>query len=103
MTKNFKIAHKPGQNTPEAREQARGAEAQKQTIFLVTPTPLARGTKYRVTPTGDGDWRVKPDGASRADSIHDGKSDAIDRARDPATTKLTRASHRSRARRKTSN
>jgi hypothetical protein len=42
-------------------------------------------TKYRVTPTGDGDWKVKRDGASRADSIHQNKSDALDRARDLAT------------------
>lgn len=39
-------------------------------------------TKYRVTPTGDGNWRVKRDGAIRADSIHPNKIDAVDRGRE---------------------
>ena len=40
--------------------------------------------KYRVTPTDDGNWRVKSDGAQRADSIHENKSDAKERATDLA-------------------
>ena len=39
---------------------------------------------YHVTPTGNGDWKVKGQGASRADSIYENKSDAVDRARDLA-------------------
>ena len=37
--------------------------------------------KYHVTPTGNGDWRVKRTGATRADSIHSNKEDAIQRGR----------------------
>lgn len=39
---------------------------------------------YHVTPAGDGDWKVKREGASRADSVHEGKGDAVDRAKDLA-------------------
>lgn len=39
---------------------------------------------YHVTPAGDGDWKVKREGASRADSVHEGKADAVDRAKDLA-------------------
>ena len=40
--------------------------------------------KYHVTPTGNGDWRVKRTGTERADSIHENKADAIDRGRELA-------------------
>lgn len=40
--------------------------------------------KYHVTPTRDGDWRVKGTGAQRADSVHDNKSEAVDRGRELA-------------------
>ena len=39
---------------------------------------------YHVTPTGNGDWKVKGQGASRADSIFENKFDAVHRARDLA-------------------
>jgi hypothetical protein len=42
--------------------------------------------KYRITPAGDGDWKVKRDGASRADSIHPNKSDAVERGKDLANS-----------------
>ena len=38
-------------------------------------------TRYRITPTGDGNWKVKRDGATRADSIHEDKADAVARGR----------------------
>jgi len=41
-----------------------------------------------VTPAPGGDWKVKRDGAERADSVHEDKSDAVARAR-----KLGRASN----------
>jgi|FLYL01.1.fsa_nt_gi hypothetical protein len=40
--------------------------------------------KYHVTPTGKGDWKVKREGTSRADSVHSNKSDAVDRAKELA-------------------
>ena len=40
--------------------------------------------KYHIIPTEDGDWRVKRTGAERADSIHETKDKAVDRARDLA-------------------
>jgi hypothetical protein len=40
--------------------------------------------RYRVTPDGDNGWKVKRDGAQRADSIHDNKDDAIERAKELA-------------------
>ncbi len=36
---------------------------------------------YHVTPSGDGDWRVKREGSSRADSVHEDKADAVERAK----------------------
>ncbi len=33
--------------------------------------------KYRITPTGDGDWKLKRDGASRAASIQEAIQEAI--------------------------
>jgi Uncharacterized protein conserved in bacteria (DUF2188) len=38
-------------------------------------------TKHHVTPTGKGNWKVKREGTSRADSVHEQKSDAVARAR----------------------
>lgn len=37
---------------------------------------------WHVTPTGDGDWKVKRTGASRADSVHDNKAEAVERIRE---------------------
>lgn len=41
-------------------------------------------TKYRVTPTGDGEWRVKRDGAERATGVYENKTDAVARAKELA-------------------
>jgi len=41
---------------------------------------------YHVTPGGDGDWKVKREQTDRADSVHENKQDAIDRARELATS-----------------
>lgn len=41
-------------------------------------------TKYRVTPTGDGEWRVKRDGAERATGVYENKPDAVAKARELA-------------------
>jgi len=38
---------------------------------------------YRVTPEGD-QWKVKKDGADRADSLHKTKESAVERAREVA-------------------
>lgn len=40
--------------------------------------------KYHVTPAPDGDWKVKREGAGRADSIHEDKADAVARAKELA-------------------
>jgi hypothetical protein len=39
-------------------------------------------TWYHVTPAPGGDWQVKREGAERADSVHEDKSDAVARARE---------------------
>ena len=39
---------------------------------------------YHVTPTGDGEWKVKREGVSRADSVHENKVNAVDRGRELA-------------------
>lgn len=39
---------------------------------------------YHVTPAGDGDWKVKREGASRADSVHEDKGNAVDRGKELA-------------------
>ena len=44
--------------------------------------PAMGRAKYHVTPMGKGNWTVKREGASRADSVHAKKSDAVERARD---------------------
>ena len=43
---------------------------------------MAKRAVYHVTPTGDGDWKVKAVGSSRASSTHENKADAVDRATD---------------------
>ncbi|MCA8936493.1 MAG: DUF2188 domain-containing protein [Planctomycetes bacterium] len=40
-----------------------------------------------VSPTPQKQWRVKSTGSARADSVHDKKSDAVDRARDLSRNK----------------
>jgi hypothetical protein len=39
-------------------------------------------TRYHVTSARRGDWKVKREGAQRADSVHEDKSDAVARARE---------------------
>ena len=39
---------------------------------------------YHVTPTGNGDWKVKEVGNTRASGVHSDKTDAIDQAKDLA-------------------
>lgn len=45
---------------------------------------MSKRVVYRVTPTGSGDWKVKRDGTERADSVHQDKSDAVDRMKELA-------------------
>ena len=42
---------------------------------------MSKRKKYHVTPTGDGNWEVKKQGASRASAISETKAGAIDRGR----------------------
>jgi len=49
---------------------------------------MASRRTYHVTADGEGGWRVKVEGASRASSIHDNKSDAVQRARELARRQL---------------
>lgn len=39
---------------------------------------------YHVTHTGEGDWRVKAEGNSRASGIHENKVDALEQAKNLA-------------------
>ena len=41
--------------------------------------------RYHVTPHPEGGWQVRRERAQRADSIHDLKTDAVDRGRDVAS------------------
>ena len=41
-------------------------------------------TVYYVSPNGNGDWKVKKEGASKATNIFDNKQDAIQRAKELA-------------------
>lgn len=50
---------------------------------------MARKPQVSVEPRTDGRWAVQTDGASRADSLHDRKSDAVTRARELAENKRT--------------
>lgn len=45
---------------------------------------MASRKTYHVNADGAGGWRVKAEGASRASSTHDNKSDAVQSARDLA-------------------
>jgi hypothetical protein len=45
---------------------------------------MASRRTYHVTPGPDGAWRVKAEGASRASSTHDKKTDAVQNAKKPA-------------------
>ena len=47
---------------------------------------MASRRTYHVTPGPDGAWRVKAEGASRASSTHDKKTDAVQSAKDLAKT-----------------
>ena len=50
---------------------------------------MARKPQVAVEPRSDGRWAVQTDGTQRADSLHDRKSDAIERGRELARTKET--------------
>jgi hypothetical protein len=50
---------------------------------------MARKPQVSVEPRADGRWAVQTDGTSRADSLHDRKSDAVTRARELAENKQT--------------
>ena len=45
---------------------------------------MSRRTKEHVTPRPGGNWAVKKEGAERADSIHEQKVDAVERAKELA-------------------
>ena len=48
---------------------------------------MARKSSVAVEPRSDGRWAVQTDGTSRADSLHDRKTDAIKRGRELAANK----------------
>ena len=50
---------------------------------------MARKPQVAVEPRPDGRWAVQTNGTKRADSLHDRKSDAIERARELAGNKAT--------------
>jgi hypothetical protein len=52
-------------------------------------TPMARPPQVAVEPRPNGSWAVQTDGTTRADSLHDRKSDAVTRGRELATNKQT--------------
>jgi uncharacterized protein YdaT len=45
---------------------------------------MANRKTYHVTPDGAGGWRVKAEGASRASSAHENKTDAVQSAKNLA-------------------
>ena len=47
-------------------------------------TARPRRTIYDVSPSGEGDWKVKRRGTDRADSVFENKQDAVDRGRELA-------------------
>lgn len=40
--------------------------------------------RYHVTPTDDGNWKVKAERASRASGVHENKAEAVEQAKDLA-------------------
>ena len=50
---------------------------------------MARKPQVSVEPRSDGCWAVQTDGASRADSLHESKADAVRRGRELAENKHT--------------
>ena len=50
---------------------------------------MARKPQVAIEPRPDGRWAVQTDGTSRADSLHDRKSEAVTRARELAENKQT--------------
>ncbi len=50
---------------------------------------MARKPQVAVEPRASGRWAVQTDGTSRADSLHDRKSDAVARGRELAENKQT--------------
>jgi uncharacterized protein DUF2188 len=58
----------------------------------VTTTPedlMPRKPQVAVEPRADGRWAVQTDGTKRADTLHDRKSDAVQRGRELAGNKQT--------------
>ncbi|MFH1230052.1 MAG: DUF2188 domain-containing protein [Planctomycetota bacterium] len=45
---------------------------------------MAKRVTYWVTSIGNGDWKVKKEGASKSAGIYNDKSDAVDKAKDLA-------------------
>jgi uncharacterized protein (DUF4415 family) len=62
-----------------------------------TKTPHKACARVAVEPRAGGRWAVQTDGASRADSLHDRKSDAVARARNLAENKQSEWIIRDRA------
>ena len=58
---------------------------------------MARKPQVSVEPRPDGRWAVQSDGAQRADSLHERKSDAIARGRELAGKKGTELTIRNEA------
>ena len=50
---------------------------------------MPRNPQVAVEPRPDGRWAVQTDGTSRADSLHDRKTDAVRRGRELAENKQT--------------
>jgi hypothetical protein len=50
---------------------------------------MPRKPQVAVEPRPNGRWAVQTDGTTRADSLHDRKSDAVQRARELASNKQT--------------
>ena len=50
---------------------------------------MPRKPQVAVEPRPDGRWAVQTDGTMRADSLHDRKSDAVQRGRELAESKQT--------------
>lgn len=45
---------------------------------------MAKRNKYHVVPSGNGDWKVKREGSTKASNTYKNKDDAIDRGRNLA-------------------
>lgn len=45
---------------------------------------MGKRTVYYVSPQGDGDWKVKKEGATKATNVYANKEDAVQRAKELA-------------------